>query len=43
MPRNAWSLFNAFTEIYKSVNPQTAVKRGQALHGLFDAQVALAS
>ena len=43
MPRNAWSLFNAFTEVYKSVNPQTAVKRGQALHGLFDSQVELAS
>ena len=43
MPRNAWSLFNAFTEVYKNVNPQTAVKRGQALHGLFDGQVALAS
>ena len=43
VPRNAWSLFNAFTEVYKSVNPQTAVKRGQALHGLFDSQVALAS
>ena len=43
LPRNAWSLFNAFTEVYKNVNPQTAVKRGQALHGLFDGQVALAS
>ncbi|BDS05401.1 hypothetical protein NT6N_04410 [Oceaniferula spumae] len=43
LPRNAWSLFNAFTEVYKGVNPQTAVKRGQALHGLFDGQVGLAS
>ena len=43
LPRNAWSLFNAFTEVYKGINPQTAVKRGQALHGLFDGQVALAS
>ena len=34
-PRNAWSLFNAFTEVYKHTNPQTAVKRGQALHSLF--------
>ncbi|MFK7911106.1 MAG: DUF932 domain-containing protein [Akkermansiaceae bacterium] len=42
LPRNGWSLFNAFTEVYKSVNPQTAVKRGQALHGLFDEQVGLA-
>ncbi|MCP5536119.1 MAG: DUF932 domain-containing protein [Akkermansiaceae bacterium] len=42
LPRNGWSLFNAFTEVYKTVNPQTAVKRGQALHGLFDTQVALA-
>jgi hypothetical protein len=46
LPRNGWSLFNAFTEVYevyKTVNPQTAVKRGQALHGLFDTHVALAS
>jgi len=42
-PRNAWSLFNAFTEVFKTINPQTAIQRGQALHGLFDGQVALAS
>ncbi len=42
MPRNCYSLFNAVTEIYKTVNPQTAVKRGQALHRLFDSHVALA-
>lgn len=43
--RNAWSLFNAFTEVYKTVNPHTALRRGEALHGLFDAEtgVALAS
>jgi hypothetical protein len=42
-PRNAWSLFNAFTEVHKAVNPHTALRRGEALHGLFDAEVALAS
>jgi len=43
--RNAFSLWNAFTEVYKTVNPHTAVRRGEALHGLFDAEtgVALAS
>ena len=35
-PRNAWSLFNAFTEAHKSVNPHTALLRGEALYGLFD-------
>lgn len=34
--RNAWSLFNAVTEVHKRLNPHTAVARGQALHGLFD-------
>ncbi len=45
LPRNAFSLWNAFTEVYKTVNPHTAVRRGEALHGLFDAEtsVALAS
>ena len=44
-PRNAFSLWNAFTEVFKSVNPHTALRRGEALHGLFDAEtgVALAS
>ena len=42
-PRNAWSLFNAFTEVFKTVTPHTALRRGEALHGLFDAEVALAS
>lgn len=39
-PRNAWSLFNAFTENHKRIGtPSTLVKRSEALHGLFDAQV----
>jgi len=42
-PRNAWSLFNAFTEVFKEINPHTAITRGDALHGLFDGAVALAS
>ena len=37
-PRTAWSLFNAFTEAHKSVNPHTAVRRGEALYGLFDTE-----
>jgi hypothetical protein len=37
-PRTAWSLFNAFTEIHKTVNPHTAVRRGEALYGLFDVE-----
>lgn len=41
LPRNAWSLFNAFTEVHKTVNPNTALRRGEALHGLFDAVVGL--
>jgi len=39
--RSAWSLFNAFTEVYKQVNPHTVLKRGEALHGLFDSLVGL--
>lgn len=35
-PRDAWSLFNAFTETLKAVNPHTSLRRGEALHGLFD-------
>lgn len=35
--RNAWSFFNAFTEVHKRVNPHAAIRRGEALHGLFDA------
>jgi hypothetical protein len=37
-PRSAWSLFNAFTEVHKTASPQTAVKRGEALYGLFDTE-----
>jgi len=37
-PRTAWSLFNAFTEAHKSVNPHTALRRGEALYGLFDTE-----
>jgi len=40
-PRNAWSLFNAATEAMKGVNPNTVVRRTQALHGLFDGLVGL--
>lgn len=36
--RNAWSLFNAFTEATKKLNPALQVKRGEALQGLFDAK-----
>ena len=44
-PRNGWSLFNAFTEAFKEINPHTAITRCEALHGLFDGAsgVALAS
>jgi len=38
LPRTAWSLFNAHTEALKSVNPHTAVRRGEALHSVFDAE-----
>lgn len=40
-PRSAWSLFNAFTEVYKTTNPHTALRRSEALHGLFDGLVGL--
>ena len=40
-PRNAWSLFNAFTEAQKGLNPAALVARTQALHGLFDGLVGL--
>jgi hypothetical protein len=38
LPRTAWSLFNAVTEVHKQVNPHTACRRGEALYGLFDAE-----
>ena len=37
-PRTAWSLFNAITEVHKTVNPHTAMRRGEALYGLFDVE-----
>ncbi len=40
-PRNGWSLFNAFTEAYKTSNPHTAIGRCEALHGLFDGYTGL--
>jgi hypothetical protein len=40
-PRNAWSLFNAFTEVAKGQNPENHIKRGQALHGLMDSACGL--
>jgi len=42
-PRTAWSLFNAFTERMKGGNPNTTLRRTQALHGLFDGVVGLAN
>jgi hypothetical protein len=41
-PRNMWSLFNAFTEIYKRTSVDVVRTRSQALHGLFDAHLGLA-
>ena len=39
-PKNAWSLFNAVTEVaYKGKNPAINLKRGEALHGVFDSLV----
>ncbi len=40
--RNAFSLWNAFTEVFKTVNPHTALRRVEALHGLFDAETRVA-
>ena len=40
-PRNAWSLFNAFTEAQKGLNPHAIGARSQALHGLFDGLVGI--
>ena len=42
LARTAFSLWNAFTEVFKTVNPHTALRRGEALHGLFDAETGLA-
>ncbi len=41
LPRNAWSLFNAFTEAQKGLAPHAIVARSQALHGLFDGLVGI--
>ncbi len=35
-PRDAWSLFNAFTETLKRYEPHGMAKRSNALYGLFD-------
>lgn len=35
-PRNAWSLFNGFTEILKDYNIQDLPKRTQGIHEIFD-------
>lgn len=40
-PRNAWSLFNSFTEALKSGNLAELPKRTEALHGLLDNHVGL--
>ena len=42
-PRTAWSLFNAFTEVYKSVkDPATLSRRSEALHGVIDGHCGVA-
>ena len=41
--RNVWSLFNAVTETHKELNPHTAARRSEALHGLCDGVVRLAN
>ncbi len=40
-PRNAWSLFNAATEVHKRLRPNALIQRGNSLHGVFDAFVGL--
>lgn len=35
-PRNAWSLFNSFTELLKGIRPTESVRRTMTLHGLMD-------
>ena len=42
LPRTAWSLFNAFTEVHKTINPHTMIRRSEALHGLFDTETGAA-
>lgn len=41
--RNVWSLFNSFTEALKEGNLAELPKRTEALHGLLDVHVGLAS
>ena len=40
-PRNPWRRFNAFTSVYRRTNPHTALRRGEAFHGLFDAVIGM--
>lgn len=42
-PRNAWSLFNSFTEVLKEYEGEGAYKRSQPLGGLFDVVCGLAA
>ena len=35
-PRTAWSLFNAYTEVFKGTNPLDLPQRTERLHGLLD-------
>ena len=35
-PRNAWSLFNGFTEVLKEYNAQDNPRRSMGLHSMFD-------
>ena len=37
-PRNAWSLMNSFTEVFKGTNPLDLTGRTTRLHGLLDLQ-----
>lgn len=38
-PRNLWSLFNSFTEVFKHQSPMLTLARSEALHGLCDGVV----
>ena len=38
-PRNLWSLFNAFTEVYKSQSPMLTLAHSEGLHDLCDGTV----
>ncbi len=41
-PRTAWSLFNAFTEVYKDGSLIQTHQKSQRLHGLLDAHLGIA-